>query len=311
MTQHDVIIVGAGMAGISCARMLADAGQRVIVLDKGRGIGGRLATRRTPDGWQFDHGAQYVRAKSDGFADVLSGMRGANAADLWDNGTEDQWVGVPGMNALAKDLAQGLAVEQKAEVTALGQSTDGWEVQTPSAAYRAALVVLTVPAPQAAALLGDGHPLAARLRPVTMLPCLTLMAVFGAGPEPFVTRREPGDPLAWIALNSSKPGRAGPGCWVAQAGPAFSAAHIEKTFDEIAEMMLPMLCDRLGADPATVIHAGAHRWRYARVDEPLGAPFLADTSGTVFLGGDWCLGARVEAAWTSGTAIARRILEDG
>jgi predicted NAD/FAD-dependent oxidoreductase len=57
-----------------------------------------------------------------------------------------------------------------------------------------------------------------------------------------------------------------------------------------------------------VIHAAAHRWRYARVTAPLGQPFLRDASGSLYLGGDWCIGPRVEAAWTSGAAIADDLL---
>ena len=68
--------------------------------------------------------------------------------------------------------------------------------------------------------------------------------------------------------------------------------------------MLPMLCDRLGADQSAVLHAVAHRWRYAKTTVPLGQSFLRDDDGTLYLGGDWCLGARVEAAWSSGAAIA-------
>ena len=58
-----VAILGAGMAGAAAARRLAEAGLDVRVFDKGRGIGGRMATRRTEAGARFDHGAQFFRAK--------------------------------------------------------------------------------------------------------------------------------------------------------------------------------------------------------------------------------------------------------
>ncbi|WP_230945853.1 FAD-dependent oxidoreductase [Burkholderia vietnamiensis] len=41
-----VAIVGAGIAGLACARVLADAGHRVTVYEKSRGVGGRMSTRR-------------------------------------------------------------------------------------------------------------------------------------------------------------------------------------------------------------------------------------------------------------------------
>ena len=99
--------------------------------------------------------------------------------------------------------------------------------------------------------------------------------------------------------------------WVAQAGEAFSRAHLENTPTEIAAHMLPLLRDRLGVTPDQVTHAIAHRWRYARVTQALGQPFLCSPDATLYVGGDWCIGPRVEAAWTSGTAIADDILARG
>ena len=121
------------------------------------------------------------------------------------------------------------------------------------------------------------------------------------------------DPLSWIAQDSAKPGRPqGAGAlWVAQAGAAFSAAYLEDDPATSTARMLPLLCDRLGTDPASVIHAAALRWRFARVTQPLGQRFLCSDDGSLHLGGDWCLGARVEAAWDSGTAVADDLLARG
>ena len=132
-------------------------------------------------------------------------------------------------------------------------------------------------------------------------------------PAPFVTRQDPDDPLAWIAQDSTKPGRpqTGAALWVAQAGAAFSQAHIEQDAKAIAAAMLPLLCDRLGATQDRVTQAVAHRWRYARVTQALGLPFLRSPDASLYLGGDWCIGARVEAAWDSGSAIANDILARG
>jgi renalase len=181
------------------------------------------------------------------------------------------------------------------------------------ACHPAARVVVTVPAPQVAGLLSADHSLVAMIGGVRMDPCLTLMAGIVA-PPPFVIRESPGEPLAWIAQDSAKPGRAAIGvtsgvvAWVAQAGPAFSVMHLEDDPAAIVARMLPMLCDWLGVTVDRVTHAAAQRWRYARVTASLGQPFLRDAGGSLYLGGDWCIGPRVEAAWTSGTAIANDLL---
>ena len=305
-----IVIIGSGMAGLACARRLAGAGLAAIVLDKGRGIGGRVATRRVGD-LQFDHGAQYVNAHGEGFTAVLHSL--GNAVGGWQDGTgRSHSVGVPGMSAIPKALGAGLEIRQNAQVARLVQDDDGWALHLESTTLRAARVVMTVPAPQMAGLLGADHPLVAALAPVRLAPCLTLMAAVAA-PALFITRQDADDPLAWIAQNSAKPGRPQGAAtqWVAQAGEAFSQTHLEETPTEITARMLPLLCDRLGVPIDRVSHASAHRWRYARVTQPLGQPFLRSPDATLYLGGDWCIGPRIEAAWTSGTAIANDILARG
>jgi renalase len=302
-----IVIIGAGMAGLACARRLADAGHAPVVLDKGRGIGGRVATRRAGD-WQFDHGAQYVNAHDAGFAAALQKL--GDPVGAWQVSTgRTHSLGVPGMSAIPKALGAGLDIRLNAQIARLVQNGDGWVLHLGTDTFRAARVVITVPAPQVAGLLGADHPLVATLAPVQLAPCLTLMAAVTA-PALFVTRQDAGDPLAWIAQDSTKPGRPQRVAtqWVAQAGEAFSVAHLEETPTEMATLMLPMLCDRLGVTPDRVVHAAAHRWRYARVTQALGQPFLRNPDATLYLGGDWCIGPRVEAAWTSGTAIANDIL---
>jgi renalase len=305
-----IAIIGAGIAGLACARRLTDAGLKPVLFDKGRGPGGRLATRRTTDGLQFDHGAQYVTARGGGFAAVLAAAEAAGALARWRlESDKPRHVGTPGMNALAKHLARGLDVRCGTQVSGIQRDGDAWVVNIEGRSQRCDRLVLTVPAPQIAGLLGAHHPLVSELAGVRMDPCLTLMAALTAdAPRPFVSRADDDDALAWIAHDASKPDRPAAATWVAQAGPAWSAAHLELEPVTLAKLMLPMLCERLGAPATSVTHAATHRWRHARVATPLGRPFLRDATRTLHAGGDWCLDARIEAAWTSGDAIARDIL---
>ena len=293
------------MAGIACARGLKDAGKDPLILDKGRGIGGRLATRRTKEGWPFDHGAQYVRPKSDGFAATI-----AAGVSPWkvDDGPA-AFVGTPGMSGLAKSLASDLDIRSGTEVTSIEGTGTYWTVNTTEHSFETDTLILTAPAPQTAALISSDHPLYAQVQSAEMLPNLTLMVGFGdARPAPgFVARRDPHDPIAWIAHNSAKPERPEMDAWVAQASLAYSREHLETDKVSIAKGMLPLLCDRLGIDPSHARYASAHRWRYATVGTPVGQPYL--NHNTLYLGGDWCLGSKVEDAWTSGTAIAQAVLE--
>lgn len=308
----EMVVIGAGMAGLACARRLADCGAAAVVLDKGRGIGGRMATRRVTlagGAVSFDHGAQYVTARSDGFSLALKDMNHVCAS--WDDGaTEPHLVGVPGMSSIPRALADGLDVRLGIEVTALRPAASGWELDAGPQRYTARRVIMSVPVPQARRLLADADPIHQKLAGVSMAPCLALMAAFPADePKPFVSRSSNTDALAWIAQDSSKPGR-NPAfvTWVAQASADWSSMHLELDREALASRMLPLLTAAIGNSPGTPVHAAAHRWRYARTTVALGQPFLRSEDRTLYLGGDWCLGARVEAAWCSGDAIARDIL---
>lgn len=299
-----IAIIGAGMCGLTAARVLEDAGHAPVLFDKSRGVGGRMATRRVGDDLQFDHGAQYLSAKGDGFAAFLARAKAAGAAGNWTpEGASVRTVGIPGMNAIAKTQAGGLDLRLGTEIAHVQQADGAWQVADEGFDR----VILTIPAPQAAQLLG-ANPLTQALEPVVMAPNLTLLlALPKSASPPFVSRRAPQDDISWIALDSAKTSRTGPDCWVAQASPEWSRAHLELEKDAIAAKMLPMVCNLIGADQSAALHVAGHRWRYALAQKPLGQPFLSDGAG-LFIGGDWALAGRVEAAWDSGQAMAKAVL---
>lgn len=304
-------IIGAGMTGLSCARILKDAGHTPVILDKGRGVGGRLATRRAENGLQFDHGAQYITAKTEEFQKLIQSLMSVDAANEWDMGERTGFVGVPSMNALAKALASDLDIRRQVQVSSVTETEGHWSLEIDKDTLVFDRLIITAPAPQTMALLGTGHPLSKQIAHVRLLPCWTFMAAFGdvAGALP-ASHRDPDAPLAWIANEKTKPGRPDRNAFVAQASPDWSKDHLELDKAAASDLMLNELCKKLDLDQSKVIHADAHRWRYAKVGIPLGEPYLSNASKTLFLGGDWCLDARVEAAFQSGTAIAETLLSE-
>lgn len=313
-----VAIVGAGITGLACARELAAAGLDPVVFDKGRGVGGRLATRRAEGGLQFDHGASHMSATGTPFAALLAEAEAAGTlARLTPGaGTSDAqpcFVGLPGMSGFARYLARGLDVRVGATVGAVERVDAGWRVTAGEHSETFDRVVLALPAPQIIRLLGATHPLSQELSGVQMSPCLTLMAAFaGQGHVRDEEFSQTAGDLGSVTLENSKPGRQGsPQLWVAHANADFSNRHLERELPDLAQVMLPLLCDHLGRKPSEALHAVAHRWRYARVSQPLGLPFLSDRAGELYLGGDWCLGNTAEAGWTSGRAVAAGLLASG
>lgn len=320
MTIRAAAVIGAGLAGLACARALAEAGVGITLFDKGRAAGGRLATRRAeaPDGRRlaFDHGAQYLTARGRGFAALL-----ADHATPWPAVADrDAHVGTPGMSALPRGLAAGLDLRAQRSVVGLERAGGGWVVRhhagdlargpAPAAPPEAAgpfdAVAVAVPAAQAAPLLPPA--LAAALAPVRVAPCWALLVAFDAPVALPDAVRPEASPIVWAARDSAKPGRGAEAeCWVVHAGPAWSRANLERPPEEVAADLLAAFATLAGTLPP-VLHRAAHRWRHALVEAPLGAPCLLDRGLRIGAAGDWCLGPRAEHAWDSGSALAAALL---
>jgi renalase len=308
----NIAIIGAGMAGLSCAQALGAAGHTVQVLDKGRGPGGRMSTRRieTPQGQvSFDHGAQFFTVRDPDFAARATAWQAAGVAAPWPAAGPEALVGVPGMNAPIRAMAETLDVTWQARVDAIARDGEAWRLSGEGfAPFSAQAVVVATPSEQAAVLLAAIAPdMAAQAGAIVSEPCWTMMAAF-AGPLSLTADvlRQDG-PLAWAARNSAKPGRTGPEAWVVQASPDWSRAHLEEGADAVAHALLAALAEAHGQPLPETLSLQAHRWRYARTTAKGGAPLW---SGQMRIGacGDWLAGARVEAAWRSGHDLAAAVL---
>lgn len=306
------------MAGIACARQLARAGWLPTVFEKSRGLGGRLATRRLQDGLAFDHGAQYLTARTPAFRAVVAELVAAGAAARWrprlreaDLPEREDWVvGSPAMNALLKPLAVGLDVRLGTRIAQAARENGGWRLHPAGGAAESFdIVVSTAPAPQAKELFAGEAGVAETLAEVAMAPCWTLMLAFEtAVAQPTDLYRSDRGDLAWICRNAARPGRnAAPDGWIVQASADWSERHLDCSAEHVAALLAERFAAAMDETLPPVGRCLAHRWRYARVTRALGRPFVAAADDTLFLGGDWCLGARIECAFESGTAIARAL----
>ena len=315
LSRRRIAIVGAGRSGRSCAGSLCLGGAEVQLFDKSRGPGGRMSTRRveTPLGTvSFDHGAQYVTARGDGFRAEVARWAAEGLAAPWPAAGPEAWVGVPGMNTPVKALAESQSIAWSSVVEALSRDGDTWRLKTPEGLSRPFdSVVLALPAEQAAALLsGWDADLAARAAASQTAPCWTVMAAFAERlPVAADTLGEDGV-LGWAARNSAKPGRGEPEAWVLQASPDWSRHHLEDPAEAVGQALLAAFAGRIGAPLPEPMVLQAHRWRYARSSA---GSDLALWSGAAQLGccGDWLAGPRIECAWDSGQALARLMAGDG
>jgi renalase len=302
-----VAILGAGMAGATAARCLAEAGLDVRVFDKGRCVGGRMATRRV-DGMQFDHGAQFMRAHGSVFAARLAGWEDRGIVGPWVGA--GRRVGVPDMTAPVRDLLSNLSVASGTAITRIIRNEASWRLSDGSGREHGpfAAVAITFPAPQIAALLAASGFALAGIEQGAYAPCWSLMlAVERAPVEALIEPKE--GPIGLIASDSAKPDRPAGGRLTVHAKPDWSRVHLEAPREAIVSELSKAAGACLGS-PLSASYAQAHRWRFAQVETALGKPCLYDSVLRLGAAGDWCLGPRIEAAHDSGVALADAILTD-
>jgi len=343
MTEaKNIAIIGAGMAGIACARTLRQAGHRVTVFEKSTALGGRMATRRTPFG-SFDHGSQYFTVRDARFAKALETVPGlckawsANTVRVLDEhglltaaglpARESHWVPVPGMNALVSRWAHPLADQQCLELQSKVIRIERdvldahlWQLRTAGAQDSQHVfsgfdaVLLAMPSAQALDLL-QGSAQAARLvqqiGKVRVAPCWTLMLAYPQAMQPSMSSlgpqwnaaRSTHHRIAWLARESSKPGREAVERWTVQASAPWSLEHLEDDPERVQAKLLKAFAEVTGirAEPSFVT---THLWRYAQTTAALGVTHLWDNAHRIGVCGDWCIGHRVEDAFISGLELA-------
>ena len=314
----NICVIGAGIAGAACARALVAGGQTVTVIDRGRVVGGRMASRRLPADArpprQTDLGASYFTAQDERFLKVVHEWQQRGAARPWTDRFHTagptglgevkigpvRWAAPGGLRSLVEDLAAGLALQRNREVLQVrGTCVDG-------ESYDA--VVLAMPDPQALQLLDPASPAAAALSGRDWSPSLALAAGFAERTWPadfdgaFVNDSEI---LSWVADDGRRRGDGAP-VLVAHTLPAYAAPRLADPQAALPEVLrtLRTLLD-LPAPQWTFLQ----RWTYP---QPVGvreAPFwLADGVG---LCGDGWGAAKVEAAWRSGTLLGEALLAGG
>jgi len=322
--MEPVVVVGAGIAGVACARELVAAGIPVRVVDRGRRLGGRLASRHLDDR-PVDLGASYVTASLDGdFAEVVEDWRARGLAFPWTDsfvalraGEEPEvksgpvrWGAAGGLRSLVEDLAAGggVAVEQ-GEISSVTAALQGFDVDGGAASA----VVLAMPDTQASRLLGEGlehdrDDLRRESEPILALaawwPGRTWDDVVAPGPfhGAFINGD---DDLSWVADDGRRRGDDAP-VLVAHSTPGLAARHLD---------------DPAGAGPAMVAAlrrwlviaaepTGTYvqRWSLARPTGERDDPYLLTDAGLGVCGDGWGGPPKVETAWTSGRDLGRALV---
>jgi predicted NAD/FAD-dependent oxidoreductase len=309
------------MAGLTAARILAETGAHPLVIDKGRAVGGRMASRRIGSA-RFDHGAQHFSVRSDDFSRAVDDWKRDGVVDEWfssqsltspDRGIEIRHVGSGGMREIPEYLARNLDVRTGARVVrlqAVGGAIRVWG--DGDAVDDATGIVLTAPPPQSLALLqgsGIGAPLGSLLEAITYDACLAVMARLDGPAGLSEGHLALGDgPVAWLSDNQHKGTSPVPAVTI-HSTAAFAAARLEDDPSEWTTELVEAASEHLHG---SVVQAAGHRWRFAMPRSTLDLGWIeAETDAPLLLAGEAFAGARVEGAFLSGlaagTELARRL----
>lgn len=313
----ECLVIGAGLAGIAAARKLAATGWSCRLLEKSRGIGGRLATRRL-DGESFDHGAQFLTAQDPQFLQEVQAWRDRGWVAPWfGEETRQRFLGRPSMSGLAKRLAEGLDVCNQKMVTTIEFRDSEWTAHCEDGTrFAGRRLLVTSPAPQALALFERSElslssalqqELAAVRYEKTVALLLRLEAPSGMA-APGFKRFDVPEPIATIADCQLKGTSAQPGV-VIHSGHGFAAEHYEREPEWLIEALTREAQARLRLE---VVESYLHKWRYAHRSSPdADTPFRKEKGLPLWLAGDSFGAAKVEGAYVSGVAAAEAMLRRG
>ncbi len=327
--KRKIAIIGAGLAGLVCADHLS-SDYEISLFDKSRGMSGRLSTRRAQSGetvFAFDHGAHYFSAKSVAFKDWLEPFEANGHVRRWEprmvsisakgsvpRPMSEKLVFSPSMNSVGKAQFSKRECGQlylDTRVAAIDGEPGVWHLNCGGSFFGPfEHVVTAVPAPQALALLPPHADFVERLKGVQMLGCHTLM--LGYLPQNDISADWhcaffDDAVLGFAAFSSGKPDRSGGTSLVVQTRHDWSQEHIENEMEGVAELIAHRFKDLTGLSTAADGYFRLHCWRYAKAKQPSSVKYFCDDAMKLSAIGDWCLGSKVEDAFTSGYSLAKQL----
>lgn len=321
--MRSCIVVGAGISGLICANLLKENDFNVMVIDKARGVGGRMATRRVESSNDkdkqciYDHGAQFITVRDPRFAQFMNELSSKNYIKEWCRGfpsadntsTPDghpRYVGSTGMTAVPKLLSENLDVRLDQRVNKIDKVEKLWKVVTEKGEiYTADSLVLTAPVQQSLHMIDNGNfeldkQKRKELEEISYYPCIAVLAELNgpsAVPSPGGMNLEDSI-VSWIADNNQKGISPEAVTLTIHTTPEFAKSNWEADDKKISDIVIQRVSEYLGSE---VMTAQVHRWRYSLPVETRENNYLiANRQPPLLFIGDAFGGGRVEGAFVSG-----------
>lgn len=323
--REKIAVIGGGLSGLVSVDKLKNEFD-ITLFEKSRGVGGRMSTRRA-EPYQFDHGAQYFTARTKAFQSFLKPHIQSGLIQDWrgkmvtlEKGKkpykrtwfEPHYIAAPRMNSLCKYLAQDIDTHFSIEISKITGEPGQWflkdTAQTTYGPFNQ--VIVSAPSHQTALLLPREFAGLEKIKNVKMSGCYSVMLGLDEIPKLNWDIAEPKASLiGWIAVNSSKPNRETAPSLLIQTTNDWAEAHMDQNIEDLENIII----DEFRALSSNVLENIAfqktHLWRYANTSQSGTEEYFWDSNLKIGVCGDWCIGGRVEAAFTSASNLSEKILK--
>jgi len=323
---ENIAVIGAGMAGLTCATSLQLAGPKITVFEQSFHPGGRMSVFRK-QGHEFDDGLQYFTVQDERFQWTVDTWLDEGIIEVWDGWCVDleagnflkreasapRYVGIPNMNALGRHLAGLCTIEYGCRISALQACEGGWKLLDQFARNLGVfdrVILATPPSISGPLIQGLETTLETGIANASMTHVWALLLSFDEPTDllfdaAFVAQ----SPLDWIARNNSKPKRGVQENWVAISTPEWTEQYQQYSQQEIQSLLLQAFYEATGGIDKEPVFQALRYWDDAKTIQTTDAEYLYDAEKGIGFCGDWCLGTRLESAFLSGLGMANEIID--
>ena len=333
-----IAVIGAGVAGLTAGRVLAESGHEVVIFEKSRGYGGRLATRYAgkDNNSKVDHGLPYIEVSSADIEPLISELTNSGVLVPWKgpfvhcnaNGeistvkpNKKRYIAPEGMNQVGKKLARMVDVRTETKVsgvTHIGEDRTkkrSWMLNFPTGlTENFDAVIIAAPSKKAYAILNttidevQTLKLLREVDDVEYYPSFSLMVGYGETEFPdWAMMTCENEVIESITNEASKRGEGAECSFVVHTTAEFAEKYKDSDAEEVEEIILDELAGILGGWSALPEWKQLHFWRYSKAANPLPYPFMevVGNDAPIALAGSYMNGDSVESAYLSGLAIGK------
>jgi renalase len=325
--MRTIAIIGAGLSGVTLANTLKQQVE-VTLFEKSYSSGGRVASRASAP-FSFDHGAQYFKAKSKPFNDLVDMLLAKNFIAPWqarfvemsDQGItkQNQWdathphyVGIPNNRAFVEHLSRALSISLNTPVASIEKVNQQWALKKTDGSLLGLFdwVVCAMPVKQTQDILATANLHYDAIADIQMQACYALMLGFDQAIDlGFDAAMVKDETVSWISNNSSKPMRDKGFSVLINSTNDWADSHIEKSDDWVIDKLMSATNKLIHQDLSNATYCELKRWKYANCKRQLEKHYLLDPANNIGLCGDWFISGRVESAFLSGYYLAHAMLE--